>query len=286
MDNKENLEEGKILKITEACSLFYDFDVLKQTLKSDFSKEDLFKHFLRTYAGARPKAPKQLYLLGIQLVSEYGSDLSKIKQELNELSSKMIKSYNLFETDYQCKNIFQLWNSIYRAIKDKKIETAYYDLCCLNGVKGKIAAFFLRDLGAILFNHNKPKKCSIKTENDNLEFMQPIDIWLRKIASILYNKNKIKLDLSNMTTKFCNTLSEGKRDYKKIIWILTKCKQYDINPLCFNQGAWFLGSQIIGNTQYLEKLLQKSEDLLNAIKNTKICLDENKFSVFFGTVDS
>ncbi len=279
-------EHQKKLKIIEACSVFYDFNILKRAFTILLDSKELYKHFLRNYAGARPNAPKQLYLLGIQLISEYGFELKRIKQELKTWLKKMNKSYNLFESNFDGKNVFQLWESIYRTIQEKEFENAYFNLCHLKGVSGKISAFFLRDVCAALYNCDKPGKLPAEVEEKDLIFMQPIDIWVRKIADIFCNKVELNEKFAKVPKGFYDTLSERKKDYEKILCILMKCKKYNINPLCFNQGAWFFGSQIAGNIDYMNEVIRKgSKNIRNAIKNAQTYLDEDRFNEYISIVE-
>ena len=284
---KTSNEESRKLKIIEACSVFYNFHVLKEAFASHLSSKELFKIFLKNYAGERRNAPKQLYLLGIQSISEYGFDLKKIQDGLRKRLNTMKKSYNLFESNFDGKNIFQLWESIYDSIQNKKFKDAYFNLCRLNGVSGKISAFFLRDVCAALYNCDKPGKCPTNIDENDLIFMQPIDIWVREIADIICNKVVVNKDFSKVPKGFYDTLSERKKDYEKIVCILTKCKKHNINPLCFNQGAWFFSSQIAGNMEYMKEIISEGgESIHNAVKNAQAYLDKDRFDKYMRIVSN
>jgi hypothetical protein len=95
------------------------------------------------------------------------------------------------------------------------IKDAWERLKRIRGVKGKIASLFLRDVaiwyGLTLGN------------DDNRWLLQPIDIWVRRVVTLL-QKEEIS-------------------DEQIARWIVENCKK----PEHCNQGIWYFGAKIVGS---------------------------------------
>ena len=76
--------------------------------------------------------------------------------------------------------------------------------------------------------------------------LQPIDTWLDQTLRIVFEE-EVPTELQ-----------------KKQASIFKLCKESDISPISFNQGAWVLGSQIAGEFEAFKKILIEGD--INIIK--------------------
>lgn len=81
----------------------------------------------------------------------------------------------------------------------------------------KIASFYLRDL---VFMYSLEEKVS----EEDLEFLQPIDTWVRKVA--------FKVGIIDKSDEEDLVVREH---------IVEACFNFNVSTIKFNQGAWFLG---------------------------------------------
>jgi len=105
-----------------------------------------------------------------------------------------------------------------QCIKDGELESVYRRLDELFAVGDKIACLFLRDL----VNVFKLQKF-VKKQKGQI-YLQPVDTWVRQVA--------IEVELVSKNAKD-NTI-------KKVI--IDTCRKFDVDPIRFNQGAWYIGS--------------------------------------------
>ncbi len=113
-------------------------------------------------------------------------------------------------------------NSSIQQVQGGNIEKLYYKLQRSEDKMGiiqvgpKIASFYLRDLVCLF-------ELESKVPVDSTFCVQPIDVWVRKVA------NKLNLSTDNTSdTKMQKTMA-------------TVCKKHGISLLKFNQGAWYAG---------------------------------------------
>jgi len=112
-------------------------------------------------------------------------------------------------------------------LRSKSILSAFNWLNSVGGIGPKLASFFLRDVWSFIEAwENTPK--------DNLFCLQPIDRWIifwaRKCWSDAnWASNTIKLESYSAKVRFAKSLT-------------SECLRFEIDPVSFNKGAWFVGS--------------------------------------------
>ena len=105
-----------------------------------------------------------------------------------------------------------------RLLKEDRVEAAYDVLLRLNGVSGKIASFFLRDVAII---HE------IAPAGDR-HLLQPVDTWVRMVARNLSGDGTLD--------------DTGSASY---------IVEDSVQPERANQGIWYFCSQVASSSQYL-----------------------------------
>lgn len=120
---------------------------------------------------------------------------------------------------------------IYSHLKGKIIESgikaAYGELVKIYAIGDKIATFIIRDIGMM----------NPEIIKDDFGFAFPVDTWVFKIA------NKIGCKIKDIEeVKEC---------------LIRKCKKYEVDPLKFAAGLWFLGFHSLDIL--LEDCLAKTE---------------------------
>ena len=103
-------------------------------------------------------------------------------------------------------------------IKSKKIAEAYRTLDGIWSIGPKIASLILRDVVYIYELEN------YLLDREDYYFLQPIDTWVHNLSKSisLVNKDKIyRVEEKDVTDK---------------------CFELDVNPIHYNQGAWYIGS--------------------------------------------
>jgi hypothetical protein len=93
----------------------------------------------------------------------------------------------------------------------------YRELQGIRQIGPKVASFYLRDLVCIYDIHGL-------LQPDDLRFLQPIDVWVRRVAQ----------RLGIITAENCP--DDEVRQH-----IIDACKQCGVSAFKFNQGAWYLG---------------------------------------------
>ena len=116
------------------------------------------------------------------------------------------------------------------------LEKAFITLTNMKGIGDKVASFILRDV-VYIFNLEKD------VPSKDLMFLQPIDVWIRRIACHLWN------DLNEKMTS----------DWVIARRIIQKCEENEVSSIYFNQGAWYYGAYIIKIKAFVGK---KIDDLL------------------------
>jgi len=90
------------------------------------------------------------------------------------------------------------------------------------GIGDKLSTFIMRDFHAFFGLW----KGNLKENYHNYLYLQPVDRWVRKISEIIWDE-----ELKNSHDRAAEE-------------IVRRCKEEDINPVCYNQGAWFVGAKI------------------------------------------
>ncbi len=97
-------------------------------------------------------------------------------------------------------------------------------------------------------------------------FLQPIDNWLSIIGDALgLNKGPEDDEEKEEVLSIFRELPKKppKKDDRYLIYNICKiCLENEIDPLRFNQGAWYFASQIAGEEKYLRKLLDEGHSAL------------------------
>lgn len=193
------------------------------------------------YQGRRDEVSEQVEKAAMNILKNYfpkqdisdidKRDLENIKKELVQVIGKrkigkardieMIIDILRFVKKLYQKN---LTTHSLKIIKDNKekpgsIRRHYEELKTIRQIGDKIASFYLRDLVSIY-------KLDDYISNDDLRFLQPIDVWVRKVAFRI------------------GIISDDRLlDDKVRIAIVNICKLCGLSSLKFNQGAWYLGKK-------------------------------------------
>lgn len=113
------------------------------------------------------------------------------------------------------KNIVRF---IIEKIKARKIAEVYIELDDIWSIGQKVTAFILRDLVCV---HNLREHVTSETYH----FLQPVDGWVHTISKAL------------------NLIDQNKKNIyaNEALDITKRCLDLKIDPIHFNQGAWYLG---------------------------------------------
>lgn len=102
-------------------------------------------------------------------------------------------------------------------ISDGLVKEHFDELQTIRQIGPKIASFYIRDLISIY-------DLDDSVDYEDLEFLQPIDVWVKRIAFAIGILEK---------------RSEPENRVKKKI--VEKCKEFNVSSIKFNQGAWYFG---------------------------------------------
>ncbi len=126
----------------------------------------------------------------------------------------MVISILNFVSKLEEKNIV---NYSISKIKNEKVKEHFYELQEIISIGPKISSFYLRDL---ICMYSLDKDMS----KEDLVFLQPIDIWVRKVA--------VKVGIINNINEEYESVREK---------IVKACLDLNASTIKFNQGAWYLG---------------------------------------------
>lgn len=107
-------------------------------------------------------------------------------------------------------------------VRSGRLRGHYDELRAIPQIGPKIASFYLRDLVCIYGLDDLVKP-------EDLQYLQPIDVWVRKVADNLE------------ITGGDNVPEEEVR-----LNIIRTCEQCGVSAFRFNQGAWYLGKNAFG----------------------------------------
>jgi len=136
---------------------------------------------------------------------------SKVNKEGDRLMVISLVNFIQFNNK---KNILYF---LIEQIKSKKIAEAYRSLDGIWSIGPKIASLILRDVVYIYELENY-------LSDEEYYFLQPIDTWVHNLSKRieLVDRNKIyKVEAKDITDK---------------------CFKFGVNPIHYNQGAWYIGS--------------------------------------------
>jgi hypothetical protein len=128
----------------------------------------------------------------------------------NDADVMMVLDVLKFISDDDKKNTY---NYLKDTVDNSGVKAAYKELIEMRAISDKIATFIIRDIGLMI-----PE---IKIANEDYKLAFPVDTWVIKIAH--------KLGYS----------SENIEEIKN--YLIEKCKEFNIQPLKFASGLWFLG---------------------------------------------
>jgi hypothetical protein len=117
-------------------------------------------------------------------------------------------------------------------IRKGKLTEGFLRLFRIKGIKEKIARFLLRDLVSAL-------ELEDTVAERDLQFLQPVDVWVRKTATYLWPPLK------------------GAPDWLIAQFITEKCLEHQVSSIRFNQGAWRFGSDQVEESKLLPVALDK-----------------------------
>lgn len=190
--------------------------------------------------------------LNNEIIENIISDLKKRTQKnykFPKRDRKMVKETLEFLLKIPDYNIVKYSNE---KIKKGEIPSLFEKIKDIAGIGPKRATLFLRDIVDVFGLEENYIKNSTK---DNVYiYLQPIDVWVHKIAKhlgIVQSKNP-----------------SWEKDAPKIV---QKCNDCGVSPIDFNEGAWIIGKyfgEIIG----LEKALERPSEIreiMNLYKKVK-----------------
>ena len=133
------------------------------------------------------------------------------------------------------------------------VKEAYNKITEINGIGQKIASFYLRDLK----EYRALKGEEVKIKREDRWYLQPIDIWVRRII----NESEQDKGISD------------KEIAEKIVDISLN---NELNPERVNMGMWFFSANIIGNRYkfYLLYKNRKYEEFERCVKDYLEMLDK------------
>lgn len=147
------------------------------------------------------------------------------------------------------------------------VENAYKNLLEVQGFGKKITPFILRDLVILL----KKKYIQIIKEEEEREtyyFLQPIDSWLQLVCD--------KLELKASTRKKVSGINFD----RTIVGICDTCIQFEVNPLKFNQGAWYVGARVMRCRPQFEQILAIKDDFERAKNLVKSGIERDRLDAY------
>jgi hypothetical protein len=164
------------------------------------------------------------------LKNRYKSLYNKLEENgVNKEGDRLmvLSLINFIQSNNQ-KNIVKF---IIKKIESNAISEAYKKLDEIYSIGPKVASFILRD---IVYIYELEKNLN---KNDYY-FLQPIDTWVHKVSRVigLINKDKFYKDESKDITN--------------------RCFEFGVNPIHYNQGAWYIGTHsleiLLRNIKLLE----------------------------------
>lgn len=120
----------------------------------------------------------------------------------------------------------------------REVHQALSGIRGINGIGGKIASFFLRDVATFY---------RIRLSEER-HILQPVDVWVRNMSG----------QLMEIRTS----------DEEVARWIVGEATRSDINAEAVNQGMWYFGSQIGGSKYRVTRAL-------GSLEYAKVLLDDH-----------
>jgi len=247
------------MRVLESFHVWYSFGPRPELDQVLQNKREALK-FLLSYAfGGRAGAPKSYWTVALYCVEQhYKGD--NPKDEAARIWSEFERRVSSTNPDRNPLNAASTerkgpavllfdFNHVHSLLNQGKTREAFCHLRSIRGIGTKIAAFILRDVA----DFYGPYKRSWSGEQS--AYMQPIDIWLETIVGIL----GIAAGAPPPAELRHALYEDGAKT--DAAWAVTNvCSEKAINPLHFNQGAWYFASAIAGTEQHLRFLLDSGRD--------------------------
>ena len=128
----------------------------------------------------------------------------------------------------------------------KDAKAAHNSLKDINGVGGKIASLWLRDI-ACLFQLEP----DLERQKEYRHLLFPVDIWVRRAVAIMAGEKKY---------------NDPKWDSETAKWAVKECIKYDLSPEKVNMGLWYLGAQIAGSEYVMEKNFKDESQFADLVR--------------------
>jgi len=191
-----------------------------------------------------------------QKAKEYNLGVNKKLNPLNKVNGiiSLMSANTISNIAVKMKNM----------ICNESAKDAFKLITTIKGIGEKIGAFYLRDIADLSIVNGDYKK---EKEITDLEYLQPIDTWLKQTFKIIFNY-------------------EEKNNKKMQSEIVGLCRAAKVSSLTFNQCAWALGSQLAKNYKDLEMALKDNGHInklidkkLSELSNYQKTLNELKKSL-------
>jgi len=173
------------------------------------------------------------------LKEEYSNILQKLEQESvnNRYDRFMVAHLINFIHSKEEKNIVKY---IVSKIRNGKIKEIYNELTSIYEFGPKISSLVLRDTIFLLYFSELGKDYKEKLSKEDFYYLQPIDTWVHQVSK--------KIGIIN---------EKEEKIYKgEAKDIVDFCWENKIDPIKFNQGVWYIGSNSL---DVLLKLLEEGK---------------------------
>ena len=196
----------------------------KDALEKFFKEIDPFSSAFRRISIKEKKKKLKAFEYEKKLKPRYSKLLEAL--EVNGVNKKgdrlMVGSLINFIESSEEKNLVKM---IIQKIKSKKLEEVYNELDDIWSIGPKIASLILRDIVYIY-------KLESYLTKESYYYLQPVDTWVHQVSE--------KLELIDLEK------AKDKNDKSKIYGdeskdITDKCFEFGVNPIHYNQGAWYVG---------------------------------------------
>jgi hypothetical protein len=239
----------QVMKVLESFHVWYWASMRPDLDQLLTNKKEALK-FLLSYAfGGRAGAPKSYWTVALYCVEQFckgdnpEKDAARIWNEFKRRVTKANPDRNPLNSEKKGPAVLLFdFTEVHSLLSQGKTQDAFDHLRAIRGIGPKIAAFFLRDV-ADFYGLYQP---SWNAEQNF--YMQPIDVWLEKVAQFLAIAN----GTPPAEVRDAFGYDQGSRDRAVAAWAISSvCRAENVNPLHFNQGAWFFAS----TEQHLRYLL-------------------------------
>jgi len=238
------------MRVLESFSAWYEPASPQMVRVARDDPKTALKMFLTYAFGGRSGAPKEYWVAALHAVDETWtgsaeSDVIRIWQRFRQIVDKANDSRNPLNSaiDQKIPAVLGLdFVDVLRRLELGQVREAFIGVRRVRGVGVKIASFFLRDVVHVLGLYDSAWDVGASC------YVQPVDLWVRETALALGLQRPVPDAVMNRDLGV---------DAPYIWGLCWMCKQYGINPLRFNEGAWIYGSQVASTVKYLRRLLKE-----------------------------